>query len=96
MFPGRLLISSAGTLGTSTDYTLDGIRHVDPYDGWPLPLPFPDALAEFKTEIEAAFEPQKQEWIEKSGTLGVDGAAVIEAYNAEVDKLNAEMAEGKQ
>jgi hypothetical protein len=51
MFPGRLLISSAGTLGISTEYTLDGIRHVDPYDGWPLPLPFPDALAEFKTEI---------------------------------------------
>jgi hypothetical protein len=51
LFPGRLLISSAGTLGTSTDYTLDGIRHVDAYDGWPLPLPFPDALAEFKTEI---------------------------------------------
>ena len=33
------------------EYTLDGIRHVDPYDGYPLPLPFPDALAEFKTEI---------------------------------------------
>src|SRR5437867_11734328 len=31
-FPGRLTISSAGTLGTSTEYTLDGIRHVDPYD----------------------------------------------------------------
>src|SRR2546428_3117596 len=51
VFPGRLLISSAGRLGTSTDYTLDGIRHVDTYDGFPLPLPFPDALAEFKTEI---------------------------------------------
>jgi hypothetical protein len=50
-FPGRLTISSAGALGTATEYTLDGIRHVDPYDGVPLPLPFPDALAEFKTEI---------------------------------------------
>src|SRR5262249_16546763 len=28
-----------------------GIRHVDAEDGLPLPLPFPDALAEFKTEI---------------------------------------------
>src|ERR1051325_10699402 len=27
-FPGRLLISSAGALGPTTDYTLDGIRHV--------------------------------------------------------------------
>src|SRR6266581_3270978 len=50
-FPGRLLISSAGSLGTSTEYTLDGIRHVDVWDGFPMPLPFPDALAEFKTEI---------------------------------------------
>ena len=50
-FPGRLVISSAGSLGISTDYTLDGIRHVDAWDGYPMPLPFPDALAEFKTEI---------------------------------------------
>ena len=50
-FPGRLTISSAGGLGTATEYTLDGIRHVDAEDGLPLPLPFPDALAEFKTEI---------------------------------------------
>src|SRR6202521_5875118 len=51
-FPfNRLTISSAGALGTAMEYTLDGIRSVDPYDGVPLPLPFPDALAEFKTEI---------------------------------------------
>jgi hypothetical protein len=49
-FPGRLMISSAGTRGPATDYTLDGIRHVDPWDGLVMPLPFPDALAEFKTE----------------------------------------------
>ncbi len=50
-FPNRLMISSAGALSISTEYTLDGIRHVDSHDGYPLPLPFPDALAEFKTEI---------------------------------------------
>jgi hypothetical protein len=50
-FSGRMTISSAGQLGMSTEYTLDGIRHIDPYDGLSLPLPFPDALAEFKTEI---------------------------------------------
>src|SRR5262245_33752756 len=50
-FPGLLLISSAGSLGPTTEYTLDGVRHVDPYDGYPMPLPFPDALAEFKTEL---------------------------------------------
>jgi hypothetical protein len=49
--PGRLTISVAGGIGTSMEYTLDGIRHIDPYDTLALPLPFPDALAEFKTEI---------------------------------------------
>ncbi|HYR83835.1 MAG TPA: carboxypeptidase-like regulatory domain-containing protein [Terriglobia bacterium] len=49
-FPNRLIISTAGSLGTGADYTLDGIRHIDPYDGYGLPLPFPDALAEFKVE----------------------------------------------
>jgi hypothetical protein len=71
-FPGRLTISSAGALGTATDYTLDGIRHVDPYDGVPLPLPFPDALAEFKTEIGGASAQQGRgsqvSAVTKSGT----------------------------
>ena len=48
---GRLTISAAGTMGTSLDYSLDGARHIEPYDGLPMALPFPDALAEFKTEI---------------------------------------------
>src|SRR6478752_4539089 len=33
-FPNRLIISTAGSLGTGADYTLDGIRHIDPYDGY--------------------------------------------------------------
>src|ERR1700674_5842884 len=42
VFPSsRIAISSAGTLGTAGEYTLDGIRHVDPFDGVSLPLPFP-------------------------------------------------------
>jgi hypothetical protein len=77
VFPGRLLISSAGRLGTSTDYTLDGIRHVDTYDGFPLPLPFPDALAEFKTEIGGISANQGQgaqvSAVTKSGTNDIHG-----------------------
>ncbi|PYR85530.1 MAG: TonB-dependent receptor, partial [Acidobacteria bacterium] len=38
-FKGRIIISTAGGLGTSTEYALDGIRHIDPYDSLPLPLP---------------------------------------------------------
>src|SRR6266516_7419670 len=62
-FPfNRLTISSAGALGTATEYTLDGIRHVDPYDGVPLPLPFPDALGRGKQNhfsIVEVWESQK-------------------------------------
>ena len=50
-YPNRLLISSVGELGVSMETTLDGIRHVDVDDGYPLVLPFPDALAEFKAEV---------------------------------------------
>src|SRR5436190_4556113 len=49
-FPDRLVISAAGGVAQGTDYTLDGIRHVDWFDGLAMPLPFPDALAEFKVE----------------------------------------------
>ena len=71
-FPGRLTISSAGGLSLSMDYTLDGIRHVDPFDGTPLLLPFPDALAEFKTEIGGTLAQQGRgsqvSAVTKSGT----------------------------
>ncbi len=71
-FDGRMTISSAGQLGISTEYTLDGIRHIDPYDGLSLPLPFPDALAEFKTEIggqsAAAGRGAQVSSVTKSGT----------------------------
>src|SRR5690242_19225652 len=77
VYPNRLLVSSAGRLGPSTDYTLDGIRHVDTYDGWPLPLPFPDALAEFKTEIGGITANQGQgaqvSSVTKSGTNEIHG-----------------------
>jgi hypothetical protein len=49
-FPDRIAISTGGSLGFGTHYELDGIRHVDSYDGIAMPLPFPDALQEFKVE----------------------------------------------
>ena len=50
--PAHVLAASAGWAWVeSMEYTLDGAHHVDPYDGYPSALPFPDALAEFKTEI---------------------------------------------
>src|SRR5947199_2655824 len=73
----RLAIATAGSIGTGTDYTLDGIRHIDPYDSLALPLPFPDALAEFKTEIGGQSAQQARgsqvSAVTKSGTNAFHG-----------------------
>lgn len=47
---GAVGISVAGGLSTGTIYLLDGAMHNSPYDNFNLPLPFPDALQEFKVE----------------------------------------------
>src|SRR5206468_5956567 len=44
------LISIAGGQSAGVAYLLDGATHNNPYDNANLPLPFPDALQEFKVE----------------------------------------------
>ena len=46
-------ISVGGGLNDSLTYMLDGGTHNDPYSNANLPLPFPDALQEFKVETSA-------------------------------------------
>jgi hypothetical protein len=46
-------ISIAGGQATGTIYLLDGGMHNDVYNNYNLPLPFPDALQEFKVESTA-------------------------------------------
>src|SRR5579871_1940734 len=46
-------ISVAGGLNDGVTYLLDGGTHNDPYSNANLPLPFPDALQEFKVETSA-------------------------------------------
>ena len=46
-------ISVAGGLANGLTYRLDGGTHNDPYNNLNLPLPFPDALQEFKVETSA-------------------------------------------
>ena len=41
-------ISVAGGTSYSIQYNLDGASHLDTYDGTNMPLPFPEALQEFK------------------------------------------------
>ena len=45
--------SVAGGLWTGVNYTLDGGNHINPVGNGYLPLPFPDALQEFKVETSA-------------------------------------------
>jgi hypothetical protein len=46
-------ISVAGGLSLNTAFVLDGAVHNNAYDNLNLPLPFPDALQEFKVETSA-------------------------------------------
>ena len=48
-----ILISVAGGIGPSTQYMVDGTNHNDSYNNLNYPLPFPDALQEFKVETSA-------------------------------------------
>src|SRR6266571_1736330 len=43
-------VAIAGGLATGVAYNLDGANINDPYNGLNLPIPFPDALQEFKVE----------------------------------------------
>src|SRR6266581_1366235 len=48
-----VVIAIAGGIGNAVTYLLDGGNHNDPYNNLNLPLPFPDALQEFKVETSA-------------------------------------------
>jgi hypothetical protein len=48
-----VVISVAGATAAGLTYNLDGSTHNDPYSNQALPIPFPDALQEFKLETSA-------------------------------------------
>src|SRR4029077_11154226 len=50
---GGLAFSVAGGQNFGVSYILDGATHNNPYDNLNLPLPFPDAIGEFKAETSA-------------------------------------------
>ena len=50
---GGLSYSLAGGLSFGISYVLDGATHNNPYDNLNFPLPFPDAIGEFKAETSA-------------------------------------------
>src|SRR5215510_4548547 len=52
-----IVVSVAGGQGNSVSYMLDGTIYQDPYNNLALPIPFPDALQEFKVET-SVLQPQ--------------------------------------
>ena len=52
-----MVVSVAGAQANSVSYQLDGTIYQDPYNNLSLPLPFPDALQEFKVET-SVLQPQ--------------------------------------
>ncbi len=52
-YPNEVSISVAGGPSNGLTYSLDGASHNDPVNNAGLPLPFPDALQEFKVETSA-------------------------------------------
>ena len=50
---GGIAYSLAGGVSFGVSFVLDGATHNNPYDNLNLPLPFPDALQEFKAETSA-------------------------------------------
>ena len=89
---GQAAISVAGGLASGVAYSLDGAMHNNPYDNLSLPLPFPDALQEFKVETGALSASQGQHSgaqvssVTKSGTNDFHGGLFEFVRN---DLLNA-------
>jgi len=52
-YPNEALVSVAGGMLNGTTYLMDGGTHNDPFNNLNLPLPFPDAVQEFKVETSS-------------------------------------------
>jgi len=96
-YPNEAPISVAGGLATGTTYMLDGGNHNDPLNNLALPLPFPDALQEFKVETSALPAMYGQHSgaavnaVTKSGTNTLHGDAFefVRNYHFNARQFNA-------
>jgi len=87
-------ISVAGGLHNGLTYLLDGASHNDPTNGLNLPLPFPDALLEFKLETSSLSAQYGQHSagavnaVTKSGTNEFHGDVFEFLRNGDVNARN--------
>src|SRR5262245_39612151 len=88
-------ISVGGGLNNGLLYLLDGGTHNDPYNNLNMPLPFPDALQEFKVETSALPAQYGQHSsaavnaVTKSGTNVVHGGAFEFFRDSSLNAKNA-------
>jgi hypothetical protein len=91
-YPNEALVSIAGGALNGVTYLMDGGTHNDPFNNLNLPLPFPDAVQEFKVETSALPAQYGQHSggavnvVTKSGTNEFHGDAFEFVRNA---KFNA-------
>ncbi len=87
-------ISVAGGASFGMYYGLDGAPHLNMYDSTNLPLPFPDALAEFKVETSAqdaqsgTHSGAQVNAVTKSGTNEFHGDAFEFVRNGDMNARN--------
>jgi len=93
-YPTSTAVSIAGGQGGQTLFVLDGGNHMDPISNIGLPMPFPDALQEFKVEtssLPANYGAQPGgvvNVITKTGTNAIHGDAFEFLRNYAVNARN--------
>ena len=89
------LISVGGGQSDALTYILDGGTHNEPYVDGPMPLPFPDALQEFKVELSSVPAQYGQHYggavtaVTKSGTNDFHGTLFEFLRNKVLNSRNA-------
>src|SRR5262249_22494505 len=90
-----LIIQVAGGMQAGLTYSLDGGNHNDPYNNLNLPLPFPDAMQEFKVETSGLaaqygfHSSGAVNAVTKSGTNEFHGSAFEFLRNGSLNARNA-------
>jgi hypothetical protein len=90
-----IILQVAGGMQTGLTYNLDGGNHNDPYNNLNLPLPFPDAMQEFKVETSGLaaqygfHSSGAVNAVTKSGTNNFHGSAFEFLRNGALNARNA-------
>jgi hypothetical protein len=90
-----IIIQVAGGMQAGVTYNLDGGNHNDPYNNLNLPLPFPDAMEEFKVETSGLaaqygfHSSGAVNAVTKSGTNEFHGSAFEFLRNGALNARNA-------